>query len=96
MTEKNIKVKFFGQFRELSARREYSISSTGSPTVSDALNEIQEELTGLEGEFFDEDGNLLDRVNVFVNGGNIRAKAGLDTVLEAGDKITIFPPFGGG
>jgi molybdopterin synthase sulfur carrier subunit len=96
MTEENIKVKFFGRFRELSDRREYSIGLADSPTVSDALKEMQKELTGLEGEFFDEDGNLHARVNVFVNGGNIRTKSGLDTVLETGDKITIFPPFGGG
>jgi len=96
MSERKIRIKFFGIFRELSSRRDYSVKLTDFSTVKSVLEGLEKELDGLEDEFFDDDGNLLSRVNVFVNGENIRVKSGLDTVLGEGDKITIFPPFGGG
>lgn len=96
MSKKEIRIKFFGKFRQLSSKREYTIQLDDSSIVRDALVELQKELEGLAGEFFDDDGSLLLRVNVFINGENIRVKSGLDTDLESGDTVTIFPPFGGG
>ncbi|RLI08069.1 molybdopterin synthase sulfur carrier subunit, partial [Candidatus Bathyarchaeota archaeon] len=37
-----------------------------------------------------------DVVKIMVNGSDIDVLSGLDTVLEDGDEIFLFPPVGGG
>ena len=96
MNEKEVTIKFFGRFRELTSRKEYSLAPGRAKKVNDALKALQDEVEGLRDEFLDENGNLLSRVNVFINGENILAKSGLDTGLKGGDTLAIFPPMGGG
>lgn len=47
-------------------------------------------------KLLDGEGKLRAVLNVYVNGKNIRFTGGLDTVLNAGDKITILPAVAGG
>ena len=51
---------------------------------------------GLRPEMVDEQGNLLQRIQIMVNGRNIRYLNGLDTVLSDTSSVAIFPPVGGG
>jgi molybdopterin synthase sulfur carrier subunit len=44
----------------------------------------------------DEEGHLSRRVNIFVGGRNVRWLQGLETPLESGQTIDIFPPVAGG
>ncbi len=44
----------------------------------------------------DERGDPRPHINVFVNDDHIRARAGLDTVLAAGDLVMILPAVSGG
>lgn len=44
----------------------------------------------------DERGEPRPHINVFVNADHVRARAGLDTPLTAGDVVTILPAVSGG
>ena len=44
----------------------------------------------------DERGDPRPHINVFVNDDHVRARAGLDTPLTAGDLVTILPAVSGG
>ena len=44
----------------------------------------------------DERGDPRPHINVFVNNDHVRARAGLDTPLTAGDVVTILPAVSGG
>jgi molybdopterin converting factor small subunit len=44
----------------------------------------------------DERGEPRPHINVFVNDDHVRARAGLDTPLTAGDVVTILPAVSGG
>jgi molybdopterin synthase sulfur carrier subunit len=44
----------------------------------------------------DERGEPRPHINVFVNDDHIRARAGLDTPLAAGDSVAILPAVSGG
>ncbi|HUY35545.1 MAG TPA: MoaD/ThiS family protein [Pirellulales bacterium] len=44
----------------------------------------------------DERGEPRPHINVFVNDYHVRARAGLDTPLTAGDLVTILPAVSGG
>lgn len=44
----------------------------------------------------DERGEPRQHINVFVNDDHVRARAGLETPLNAGDMVTILPAVSGG
>jgi molybdopterin synthase sulfur carrier subunit len=45
---------------------------------------------------FDDSGQLRSDLAIFINGRNIHFLGGIDTVLNNGDKMAIFPPVTGG
>lgn len=47
-------------------------------------------------KLFDENNNLQPNITVVRNGRNIKFENGLDTRLDGGDTIAIFPPVAGG
>ncbi|MFB6265262.1 MAG: MoaD/ThiS family protein [Bradymonadaceae bacterium] len=52
--------------------------------------------TALQSQIIDEDGELTDNVNLFLNEEDIRSLDGLDTELEAGDEVMALPALSGG
>jgi molybdopterin synthase sulfur carrier subunit len=65
-------------------------------TVRELVAEMVARWPGLRPEMVDEQGNLLQRIQIMVNGRNIRYLNGLDTVLADTSSVAIFPPVGGG
>lgn len=51
---------------------------------------------GIGGRLLDEQGNLRRFVNLYVNGEDIRFLQGKETVLKAGDEVSIVPAIAGG
>jgi len=43
-----------------------------------------------------EDGEIRRNVNALINGENVTLRDGFGTALEAGDRLTLLPPVGGG
>jgi molybdopterin synthase sulfur carrier subunit len=73
--------------------REFSVLA---PSVRAALEEIERAYPPLYLSICDETGSVRRHVNLFVNTCNIRDMDGLDTVIVAGDVVTILPAVSGG
>ena len=72
-------------------RREIECDAT---TVAEALEQAIAVEPRLRPRIFRDDGRIW--AGVFLNGRNINAREGLDTVLEDGDSMKIVPPISGG
>jgi molybdopterin converting factor small subunit len=70
--------------------------SLSAANVRGALAEVERSHPVLYGRICDETGAVRRHVNVFVNKSHMREQAGLDTVLESGDVVTILPAVSGG
>lgn len=75
----------------------------GESRVDVAAASLHQVVEGLEARFpgfrsylLDESGALKAYVNVFVNGTEVRALAGLQTPVGADDEVSIIPAMAGG
>jgi molybdopterin synthase sulfur carrier subunit len=89
-----IKIKFFATFRELFQEEEREIDLQSGSNMRDLLNLLCDS-SKLREQVFD-DGKLRPYLNILKNGQNIHHLKGLETGLEEGDTVDIFPPIGGG
>jgi MoaD family protein len=80
-----VRVQFFGQVREIAGGKETEV--TDSPTVGSLLRLLSESY----GHDFRPETLIL-----LVNGRHIAHTGFLETPLEPGDLVSIFPVIGGG
>ncbi len=90
-----VTVKSFATLREVMDR-EIRMDFPAGATVRSLLAALTGRYKGLEGLLFSAPETLRDFVNILQNGRNIHFLAGLDTPLEDGDTIALFPPAAGG
>lgn len=91
-----MKIKVFATLRPLVGGPEVEVDTGPGQTVGEALEELVRRYPQLKPELFGEDGQLLDRIHVFLTGRDIRYLEGFDTRIQEGDEMRIFPPVGGG
>jgi molybdopterin synthase sulfur carrier subunit len=60
------------------------------------LDELERAYSGLKGLVRNEQGELHQHVNIYVNGEAIDDAAGLGTHVKDGDEVTIIPALAGG
>jgi molybdopterin synthase sulfur carrier subunit len=84
--------KLFADLAEVAGDRTTDVSVEADATVRDALAELLAERTGLESRVLDDDGALLDHVNLLKNGTPTTVTESVD----AGDELALFPPVSGG
>lgn len=88
--------KFFANFREAVGQKHLDWSyEEDAVTAGEMLADLEAEYEGLEGSLL-ENGDVRTAVNVLVNGRDVAHIDGLETVLEDGDTVSIFPPVAGG
>lgn len=90
-----ITVKSFATLREVmdaEVRMEFSCGAT----IRSLLAALTGRYGGLSDLIFAAPDTLRDFVNILKNGRNIHFLAGLDTPLDDGDIIALFPPAAGG
>ena len=68
------------------------------PTLAGVFRQLHASCPGVVERALDEQGNLREHVNVFVDGHSIRAgsKRGLQTPVAAGTEVWILPAVSGG
>ena len=73
---------------------ELELDSEGS--VQELLQNLAQENEGLKKHLFNEEGEIRNFVNVYVNEEDIRYREGPRTVVKSGDVISIVPSIAGG
>jgi len=63
-------------------------------TVREVIDEAIAVEPRMRARIFREDGRMF--AGVFLNGRNVNAYDGMDTVVNDGDKLTVLPPMSGG
>jgi adenylyltransferase/sulfurtransferase len=91
-----ITVKFFANFREVTGKKQEVVEETKN--VASLLDELVHRFgAGLAEQLYPPGTQeLRETVHILVNGKGIRLLQELDTPLEDGDVVAIFPPVSGG
>ena len=71
-------------------------ASVEGDTLSAVVASLEEQFPGIKARLCDDEGNLRNFVNVYVNGEDVRFLDGLDTATSAGDEISVVPAVAGG
>ncbi|MCK9312588.1 MAG: MoaD family protein [Methanocorpusculum sp.] len=90
-----ITVKAFAMFREVMDVQ-IELEFPAGAAVRTLLTNLTARYDGLSEVMFAAPDTLRDFVNILKNGRNIHFIAGLDTPLDNGDIIALFPPAAGG
>jgi molybdopterin synthase sulfur carrier subunit len=91
-----IEVRIFATLRQLVGQKEVEVQLQPGSTVGDILTQLAEQYPDLGERLLDEHGSLQSSINVLVNGRNISFLDGLDTAVQDGDRLALFPAVGGG
>ena len=92
-----MKVRVYGTLRSIVGnRKEVDVPISGRVTPRTVLDRLLAAYPDLAKKIYREGETLEGGVGIFVNGRSIRFLDGLDTLLEEGDELALFPPIGGG
>jgi len=92
-----MKVNFYATLRKIAGQKTVEFDLGNGLTARQLLEMVLERFPEMREELIDKDGNLYGHVHLFVNGRDSRFLANnIDTLIEAGDKIDMFPAVGGG
>ena len=91
----SVTVKSFATLREVMDPQ-IRLDLPGGATLRSLLAELTGRYPGLDDLIFSAPDTLRDFVNILKNGRNVHFLAGLDTLLDDGDLIALFPPAAGG
>jgi molybdopterin synthase sulfur carrier subunit len=91
----DVQLKFFATFREAVGSKLLDREVEADATVGDLLEGLEHDYDGLSGELL-VDGDLRPQINVLRNGREVLHQQGVDTPVEDGDTVAVFPPVAGG
>lgn len=90
-----LELRFFATFREAAGDKTVAYEVDDDATVGDVLRSLEAEYE----EFSDRllvDGELAPQISVLKNGREVLHMDGVETSLDDGDQLSIFPPVAGG
>ncbi|WP_255170478.1 ubiquitin-like small modifier protein 1 [Natrononativus amylolyticus] len=88
-------LRFFATFREAVGQKDLTREFDDDATVGDVLASLESTYDGLEGQLLEE-GAIRPQLSVLKNGRDVVHMAGVETALEEGDRLSVFPPVAGG
>ncbi len=89
--------KLFADLAERAGQKRVAVDAGPGDTVGEAFEALLDAHPALEDRVLNEGGDLEDHINVLRNGTNVLTQeAGLDTELDDGDELALFPPVSGG
>lgn len=88
--------KLFADLAEVGGDRRVDVAVDSGDTVGDALDALLADRPALRERVLTDDGDVQDHINLLRNGRNVARADGLETELEAGDELAMFPPVSGG
>jgi molybdopterin synthase sulfur carrier subunit len=87
-----VELRFFANFREAVGQKSLEREYPDGTTVGEVLSDLVEEY---DLDVF-EDGDLRTQLSVMKNGKDVVHIDGVDTRLDDGDTLSVFPPVAGG
>jgi MoaD family protein len=72
------------------------VVKSAAGTVSTVIEDLDRQFPGLKQELMNDDGQMRQFVNVYVNDEDIRYLNRLDTSVADGDQVAILPAVAGG
>jgi molybdopterin synthase sulfur carrier subunit len=91
-----MQVKVYATLRLKIGRAVIEVEAGPGNMVRDVICEVLEQYPVLGPDLMSGEGVLAEHVHVFLDGRNVRLLEGLDTVIQEGQKLDIFPPMAGG
>ena len=70
--------------------------TVNSTNIKNMVDELESYFPGMKKRLCDDDGNLRNFVNVYVNGEDVRFLNGIETSLKNGDEVSLVPAVAGG
>ncbi|MFC7325670.1 ubiquitin-like small modifier protein 1 [Halorubrum rutilum] len=90
-----LELRFFATFREAAGGKVVESEFADGSSVGEVLLELESEYEEMAGRLI-VDGGLAPQINVLKNGREVLHLDGLETTLEDGDRLSVFPPVAGG
>ena len=90
-----LELRFFATFREAAGGKTVTAEFADGSTVGAVLRELESTYDEMRGRLI-VDGDLAPQINVLKNGREVLHLDGLDTPIEDGDRLSVFPPVAGG
>jgi len=87
--------KLFADLAEVGGDRRITVDESAE-TVGDALDALLADRPALRDRVLTDGGDVHEHINVLRNGENVAHADGLDTELDPGDELALFPPVSGG
>ena len=87
--------KLFADLRDVAGDRHVEVDVAAGASVEAALSALLAARPALRERVTGDDGEIAEHVNVYRNGSALAATE-LDTTVEAGDELALFPPVSGG
>ncbi len=91
-----MQVKIFATLRPLVGSSILELETGPGDTVNQALGETVQRWPQLRDELLGADGQISERIHIFLNGRDVRYLDGLDMIIPDDADLRIFPPVGGG
>ena len=89
--------RLFANLAEAAESRRVVVDAGPGDTFGDAFEQLLAAHPELEAEVLDDDGEIRDHIRVLRNEHDPFVRDdGLDTALEEGDELALFPPVSGG
>ncbi len=70
--------------------------SADGDSVNEVVSHLEDQYPGIKARICDEQGELRNFVNLYVNGEDVRFLDGLSTSTASGDEISVVPAVAGG
>lgn len=90
-----IRIKFFGPFRDLFGGREREIDLPADVRIKGLLQRLCD-TREREKQLFADSGDVRPYIVVMKNGTPVQGQDGMESLLQDGDTIALFPFLGGG
>jgi sulfur-carrier protein len=92
-----MKVNFFATLRDLAGGKTVEFNLEHGVTAKEVLDTIITRFPLMKKELLNEDGHLYGHVHFFINGRDVQfMQDDLETIIQPGDVINVFPAVGGG
>ena len=91
----DLTLRFFATFREIAGQKVVEKTYDDDLTIGGLLTALEEEYPEMQEELLI-NGDIKPQINVLKNGREVLHMQGIETPLEDGDTISLFPPVAGG